>query len=315
MRTGMKIKKKVISKTVGLIPHHKTRKSLKIRLFRKFNIYKTEQDEAFAHLDKYCAHVDIPYSAVCTDADYQTLPIWQLWLQGKQQAPRLVSKCMNSVEKFGGGREIFILTEHDLANYTDIPGVVWDKYHQGLMENAHFSDIVRSFLLEKHGGTWIDATVLLTAPIPEEFLRQDFFAFAYENIKDPYKVKYYTFGSWFLHAKPNHLLFRKMNKVLLDYWQNENSTVHYFTFHMIATWLIRNDLVLSEVWDRLPKYSEIPPHVLQRNFLEPYSENKWAGIMQGSTVHKLTYFKREQQKMAKYKNTFLDIFLNTDIMA
>ena len=37
-----------------------------------------------------------------------------------------------------------------------------DKYKKGIFTRTHFSDILRLELLTKYGGTWIDASVLIT---------------------------------------------------------------------------------------------------------------------------------------------------------
>lgn len=313
-----KTRKKILKSFANLVPHHNARKSFKNYLFNRFGINTEEYKDVFNNLLIYSAaeyDCDAESPNTYANADYHDLPVWQLWLQGKENAPKLVNKCLGSVEKYCGERRIFVLTREDISNYADIPGHIWDKYREGAIGNAHFSDVVRTQLLEKHGGTWIDATVLLTAPIPELFLQQDFFAFAYENAKEAYKMDCYTFGNWFMHAQPNHPLIKKINMALACYWQNENKAVHYFMYHMLATGLINNDQALTRLWRQVPRYTEIPPHVLQKSFLEKYDAQKLDCIKAGSAIHKLSYFTKEQQKMGKYKNTFLDVFLNTDIIA
>jgi hypothetical protein len=37
-----------------------------------------------------------------------------------------------------------------------------EKYQKKIIDNTHFSDLLRLELLIKYGGTWIDASVLVT---------------------------------------------------------------------------------------------------------------------------------------------------------
>ena len=42
---------------------------------------------------------------------------------------------------------------------------------------AHFTDIIRLALLYNYGGVWIDATILLTDYLPQEYFEMDYFMF------------------------------------------------------------------------------------------------------------------------------------------
>ena len=92
--------------------------------------------------------------------------IWQLWEQGEESAPKIVRECVESVRANAGGGHV-MLDEKSVADHVEIPGRIYDLRKKGLIKPAHFSDIVRTALLNEHGGTWIDATVMLTSPIPE----------------------------------------------------------------------------------------------------------------------------------------------------
>ena len=60
--------------------------------------------------------------------------------------------------------------------------------------------------MEHFGGTWIDATVLLTGKIPEYILESDFFAFrdTFGLIENPA-----TISNWLLHSVPHNIILKE----------------------------------------------------------------------------------------------------------
>lgn len=89
-------------------------------------------------------------------------PIWQYWHSGQHTAPDICQTCFNSVNHFAAGRTIIVLDDKCLQQHIRLPSHILARREQ--MSITHFSDILRSYLLAEHGGTWIDATVLLTGP-------------------------------------------------------------------------------------------------------------------------------------------------------
>ena len=104
--------------------------------------------------------------------------IWQYWAQGYDSVPEVVSKFLKSFDKFAKDYIIIRLTDENLADYIDLPPFVKEK--RGMYSRAFFSDLLRLILLKTYGGIWLDATVLLTGPIPLELANQSFFV--YSNI-------------------------------------------------------------------------------------------------------------------------------------
>lgn len=80
------------------------------------------------------------------------------------------------------------------------------------MSDAALSDLIRFSLLEHFGGTWIDATVLLTGKIPEYILESDFFAFrdTFGLIENPA-----TISNWLLHSVPHNIIIKEAKIWLL----------------------------------------------------------------------------------------------------
>ena len=58
-----------------------------------------------------------------------------------------------------------------------MPDYLNEKLKSGVLPLAIYTDLMRVALLEHYGGTWMDATILLTDEIPQEILNSDFFVF------------------------------------------------------------------------------------------------------------------------------------------
>lgn len=295
-RLSTKIIKRMIKYVAYLISNRKKRKAFIAYWVKKLNLEQKEQREIYTYLARYYNNLNMDTSILFEDAEVASLPIWQLWLQGEQHAPVLVKKCFESVRRYSQGREIKILTEKELEHYIDLPDYIIAKYRQGIIPRAHFSDIVRICLLEKYGGTWIDATILLTDYIPAEILQQDFFAISIS----------------FISSKPQHIFMRNMKLMLFEYWKNENSVITYLFFVLLFKGMLESHLFLKELRDSGLQLDFPYVNVLNQNFIELFDAAMLADIKQKTFIHKLTYYTKYQKKIKK--GTFLDVFQNTDMI-
>lgn len=231
------------------------------------------------------------------------LPIWQLWFQGSDQAPPIIKKCFESVEEHSSGRDIIILDENSLLAYIDLPDFILRKKKAGIISNTHFSDIVRICLLEKYGGTWIDATVLLTSSPQDKILNSDFFAFYVPE--DHPNYEFHAFSSWFMHAQPNQPFIKDIKQTLFNYWKNEARLIDYFCFHFIAYNVIHSNREYLNKWQAQAFLSNKQPHLLQESLDKNFNKDFLDIIKRESSIHKLTYKYRTFKK-----GSFLDHLVN-----
>src|SRR5262249_2011723 len=87
-------------------------------------------------------------------------PIWQYWHSRAVDCRPLIRECLDSVRRHTSGREIIILNNETLGDYVTLPDHVLAKRER--IGATHFSELLRVSLLAQYGGTWIDATILLT---------------------------------------------------------------------------------------------------------------------------------------------------------
>ena len=106
--------------------------------------------------------------------------IWFCWLQGIEEAPLLVKRCLESLRKNIPDKKVIVIDGNNLGEYVNMPDYIMDKWQRGIIGNAHFSDLLRLELLIEKGGYWIDATVLCTDSKMLEFIdKQPLFLYSF----------------------------------------------------------------------------------------------------------------------------------------
>ena len=125
--------------------------------------------------------------------------IWQYWSQGYSQenVPAVVQRCFDSVDKYSNGYTVIRLCDETLSEYIDLPSFVWDKYNNGIFGKAHFTDLVRLALLQVYGGVWLDATILLTAPLEDKLACGDYFMYQRDWAQEDKKQWRRTYAYYF----------------------------------------------------------------------------------------------------------------------
>ena len=228
--------------------------------------------------------------------------IWFCWLQGIEKAPPLVISCYESVKKYCTDYEIRIITENNFSNFADIPDFIVNKWKKGIITHAHFSDILRTALLVRNGGIWIDSTVLLTAPIPNNIEKASFFLF--RTYKPGSNGKAINLSSWFISSQKSNRLLVLVQKLLCEYWKKQNFLCDYFLFHIFLEIAME---VLPDEAANIPKYTNETPHFLLFELGNDYNLEKWESITKQSFCHKLT--NKLEKSVKLQKGTFYDKIL------
>jgi hypothetical protein len=153
--------------------------------------------------------------------NYNTPPrkIWTYWDNGpgkeSRPLPKAVKLCMDSWRKFNPDYEIILLTKKNYQGYVTIPDEI--RKHPHFNDSAQrFSDLVRLYALEEHGGIWLDASVLIKQPF-DEWLFPKYAEFAGYYMpsltSDP---KYPMIESWFLAANKGSKFIKLWKQEFLE---------------------------------------------------------------------------------------------------
>ena len=233
--------------------------------------------------------------------------IWQCWFQGLENRPEIVKECMDSVREYApDGYRIVYITEANYNEYICLPKEIKAARKKGIISNAHFSDIIRIYLLAAYGGIWIDATCMMTSYIPNDILEAPFFCYRSNG-----EFAYTFIQSCFMKSLPGYPLVNKIYSFLVYYWKHNDFLMHYFLLHLMFKAVLYSD---NDLYDEFMKENkdrdDAPMHymfyALKRG--AEYSEHLKNKASKYSFIHKLTY---KDKNMFNNKRPSVSLLVST----
>lgn len=213
--------------------------------------------------------------------------IWFCWLQGIEDAPDMVKVCLESQKRIFGDR-VVVLDDKNYKQWVEVPEYVERKYRKGLVPGALFSDILRLELLIRHGGMWIDSTVLVMPNEEsykglsiEEIEKSDLFVFRYFK-----SGKVLGMSNWLIHAKVGNPLLKDILNMLLAYWKDYDCTIEYYIFHLFFSVVAKR---YPEMILKMPKGNSFHAIMLRDRLAMDYNDSWWNELTQHVCFHKLNY--------------------------
>lgn len=211
--------------------------------------------------------------------------VWVCWFQGMENAPQMIQKCYESLNKHIKDREIILITSNNMDNYVRFPDFIQKKIAAGTIKGAHLSDLLRLELLLNYGGTWMDATIFCSSSeIPKYMFDSELFLF--QNLKPGRDGHTSTISNWFITAKSNNRILSAVRYLLYNYWKDNNDWIDYFVFHDIFQIVIEK---YHDDWRKVVPFSNATPHILLLRLFEKYNKTIWDAIKGQCCFHKLTY--------------------------
>lgn len=220
--------------------------------------------------------------------------LWTYWHQGFESAPHVVKRCVKKWQETHAGWTLHLLDEKSLPNFIDPVPIAPEKWEK--MEVPHRSDLIRTQLLIKYGGVWVDPTCFPFQPLDTwlpEYMTSGLFLFA-----NPGRDR--IISNWFIAAEKGNTLLEKLYASLCQYWENNdflnlgrkdtrmekqvNRLINrnldwprlWFTWPVRKLWqrypymvyhykfydLIVSDPTCTAIWEGMPKFpAEIPHHI------------------------------------------------------
>ena len=224
--------------------------------------------------------------------------IFWCWLQGEKTIPKLASACLNSVKKNCKNHEILIITEENMKKYVNIPKFILRKYKNGEISKAHFSDLLRLELLIKYGGTWIDASVLLTGYEPK-FFNKDLFYFTIIN------KKYMKGSNWFITSEKDSPVLKTTRDLLYHFWKYNSKIKEYLIFYIFFTFACEK---YSDDCKNVEIHSVEISKLFQRQLSKPFNESLYNYIISKTTVHKLVARMNKKSNRELFYQHFIKLY-------
>lgn len=249
--------------------------------------------------------------------------IWLLWFDGWDKATELHHRCLESWQLYNLGWEVRAITRADLP---DLLGDFFPRYEKlraamNPLERfggfwippAAESDLLRLALLKRHGGVWVDSTMLCRRPL-DTWLPQaaasGFFAFSPEDIKEKLPVM-----SAFLVASRDHLIVNVWLQRVVEHWSTPSDSrkdLGFFWVHHIFGQIVGHALSISgksdaeakRAWDSVPRmtgeYGSKGPHywVPYTKTLKPAPTPEFQAVLTGDRETPMWKLTNHEVKLA-----------------
>ena len=184
--------------------------------------------------------------------------IFSIWFQGEENAPEVVKSCFASIRKHCS-QELVVLDSNTLPDYIELPKPIVEKFRQGKIGYAHFSDLCRVELLYRYGGYWLDATAFVTGPVPDVIADTSFFVY-----RTGHRISgYYSYiQNCFIHARKGEWLLEAWRAMMLAYWMDEDSRVDYFQHQLMFKTLVTRNAEARRRFEAMPMIDHDLNHLL-----------------------------------------------------
>lgn len=249
----------------------------------------------------------VDFSAGTALSDSNFTEIWFCWLQGEDFMPEVVRLCLASIRKHAGEHPVRVLTARNYEEYVALPMTVKRRYLSKEIGAAHFSDILRVNLLAQRGGLWLDATMLITADLPEDIFKMPF-----------YSIKTKPFGNFVsecrwavfcLYSTKRNPLFIAVSKLFDLYNEVGQPFIDYFMFDQFIDILYQNKLEIRSMIDAIP-YNNPLVHSLQPLLNRRFDESEWQRLTAETYMFKLSWRQFGDDELTANSGTYYSYLRN-----
>jgi hypothetical protein len=152
--------------------------------------------------------------------------------QGVDAVPHVVQRCIESWQRHNPGWELRILDDTGLANTVDMSDF------PDFLPRRVFADLLRTRLLKRYGGVWVDATVYCHRPLDDWLPLLAMTGCFTLDRPGPDRA----FSSWFLASVLEHVLMCAWEETYGAYLRSlTHMQRRYFMFFYSLQWRLERD--------------------------------------------------------------------------
>ena len=229
--------------------------------------------------------------------------IWVFWAQGEEKMPKLVKSCFNQLKHIEEDK-VVLITLGNIKNYVDLPNRLYDLLGSGKILYAHFSDILRNYLIAKYGGVWYDATCWITATFPNNLKKYSYFS--PKNHRDGTRGVVYAMGSGVLDS----VTFSFVRDILILMIQSGKNWPDYLFQDYVFNYARKNISATKEAIEILPD-NNTQRFLLFSWMNQPFDKTKYEKLIENNWIFKLSY-KTHYKDYTDGKPTFYHHLINPE---
>lgn len=271
-------------------------RNIAIRYYLKPYVKIVKEELKKQNIDDNCPHVD---------------KVWTMWFQ--EEVPEIIQVCLNTISQVYPNA--IIITEKNLDSYVTVPNHIKEKFKKGIISAPHYSDYIRTLLLDQYGGLWLDASLYMLNKVPDFITKQDFFALTGLSKK--------SISNFFLYSAKGHYVIKTIRIFLEEYWKRENFAIDYFFYHKFFMLMTQKSDKFKKYYEKMePWLNSQVKYLIDHPSLD-YSSELWQYLKKTSFMYKLN---RKNKKATSNKKGFYqylidlhnkskkDIYQNSDEM-
>jgi len=235
-------------------------------------------------------------------------PVWVCWWQGEEAMPDIVKACLNSIRMYADRHPVIVITEANHRNYVDLPDYIRTKVEQGKISLTHLSDILWMALLARHGGIWIDSTVLIPSKHFNSFILPDSKFWTCHHVPIYHNISRGGWVGFFVACGRNNLLPSFMNDFFLLYWKTQTRLIVYLLIDYAFAIARKYVPSISRMVDEVPVTVMGP---LGKCLNDEYVEEEWERFCTDYDFHKLTHKLELHKTTPEGKKTYYGHIMET----
>lgn len=227
------------------------------------------------------------------------IPVFACWWQGLDSAPDMVKRCLDSIDRNLPAElvEFHLITLENVGNYITFPDWVVDKFNNESISYTELSDILRTGLLNKYGGMWIDATYYMTDKFNPDILLNNQELVSLFNDDVFWTIKYkksiwktdISMGRWscnIMYVNKGNPIMRFVVNAFYEYWRTQDSLIDYFLL----------DYLINMAYERIPEAKKLidgvkcsNSHALDIRDIanKRFHQDKWDELISDTSIFKL----------------------------
>jgi len=174
--------------------------------------------------------------------------LWVYWEnKNGKPTPPIIEICLEIMRKrLSNNFRMVKLDQHNISEY--IPEIKERKHILDKLIIAHRVDYYRVLLLNKYGGLYLDADIIVLndlRDIIEKLRDYDYIGFGCTGYRCT--NGYGKPSNWAMASKANGIMISRLKKYLEDKLDSiTDKEIDYHTFGKLAIWKILNDLINNE---------------------------------------------------------------------
>ena len=235
----------------------------------------------------YSKAIEFKQEPAACGSDYANC-IWTAWLQGEENAPEVIRITLASMRENAKGHSVIVISSENVDQYIDIPQAIKTKHESGVIGHAHYADVIRMMILAKYGGIWLDATILLHEPIPEDAFQCPFYSVRFKTVNEN---KFISGNKWLvgvIGGKIDSFYLVVISRMLVNYWEEHNIAIDYFVFDYLINILYQKDYSFHLIIDKLHQMDHYT-YVLRKIINESFDKKTLIDLFENNQIYTLTY--------------------------